>query len=91
MPVDIWGSRIDAARAGADADAWFSALAGRPAHLVYLDDPRARPTDPERTRPDDRVSFADGFPLLLTSQSSLDAAQRAHRGGVRAPRRDRCR
>jgi hypothetical protein len=84
MRVELWGSRVDAAGAGPAADAWFSKLVARPAHLVYLDDPRARPTDPQRTRPDDRVSFADGYPLLLTNQSSLDELNNRIAAGPRA-------
>ena len=83
MNVDVWGSRVDAAHAPA-ADAWFSALVGRAARLVYLDDPRARPTNPQRTRPDDRVSFADGYPLLLANQASLDELNDLIAAGPRA-------
>ncbi len=39
--------------------------------LVYLDDPTRRPVDPQYGRAGDIVSFADGFPLLLTSTGSL--------------------
>jgi hypothetical protein len=45
---------------------------GRPVRLVYLDDPTRRPVDPEFGRDGDVVSFADGYPLLLTSSASLD-------------------
>jgi uncharacterized protein len=72
-PVELWASRLSAARAGPEADAWLTAAMGRPAHLVYLDDPTRRPTSPEFSNADDRVSFADGYPLLLTSEDSLDA------------------
>jgi len=40
---------------------------------LHLDDPERRRPNPEFSEPDDRVSFADGFPLLLTSQESLAA------------------
>jgi uncharacterized protein YcbX len=72
-PVELWSSRLSEARAGPEADAWLTAAMGRPAHLVYLDDPTRRPTSPEFSSADDRVSFADGYPLLLTSEASLDA------------------
>lgn len=72
-PVAIWSSRLTAATASADADVWFSAVLGVEAHLVWLDDPTRRPTSPEFSRAEDRVSFADGYPLLVTTEASLAA------------------
>ena len=72
-PVAIWSSRLDAVPAGPDADAWLGKALDRPARLVYLDDPRKRPTSPTFSRPEDRVSFADGYPLLLATEESLAA------------------
>jgi uncharacterized protein YcbX len=71
--VTVWQSKVRAAAAGQAADAWFSRFLGRPARLVHLDDPARRQVDPEFSAPADRVSFADGYPLLLTSMGSLDA------------------
>jgi uncharacterized protein len=71
--VTVWQSKIRAAAAGEAADAWFSRFLGRPVRLVHLDDPTRRQADPEFSVPGDRVSFADGYPLLLTSRGSLDA------------------
>jgi uncharacterized protein len=71
LKVRVWSSTLLAAAAGPAADAWFSAYLGRPARLVYLDDPTRRPVDPEFGRAGDVVSFADGYPLLLTSAGSL--------------------
>jgi hypothetical protein len=73
MDVTIWGEPVLAAAAGAQADAWFSGYLGHPVRLVYLDDPTRRPVDPEYGAAGDVVSFADGYPLLLTNASSLDA------------------
>lgn len=73
VPVDIWSSRLDAVPAGTEADSWFSKALGRAARLVHLDDPRKRPTSPDFSEPDDRVSFADGYPLLLATEESLAA------------------
>ena len=64
---------IAATPAGQAADRWVSEVIGRPATLVYLDDPTRRPVDPDYGEPGDRVSFADGFPLLLVNSASLDA------------------
>ncbi|HEV3292324.1 MAG TPA: MOSC N-terminal beta barrel domain-containing protein [Streptosporangiaceae bacterium] len=71
--VTVWESKVRAAGAGEAADAWFSRFLGRPVRLVHLDDPTRRQVDPEFSAPGDRVSFADGYPLLLTSMGSLDA------------------
>jgi uncharacterized protein len=72
LKVTVWGSTVLAAAAGPEDDAWFSAYLGRPARLVYLDDPTRRPVDPEFGRDGDVVNFADGYPLLLTNTASLD-------------------
>jgi uncharacterized protein len=74
--VSVWQSKVRAAAAGDQADAWFSRFLGRPVRLVHLDDPTRRQVDPEFGAPGDRVSFADGFPLLLTTLGSLDALGR---------------
>jgi uncharacterized protein YcbX len=72
LKVTVWKSTVPAAAAGPEADAWFSAYLGEPVRLVYLDDPTRRAVDPEFGRDGDVVSFADGYPLLLTSTASLD-------------------
>jgi uncharacterized protein len=64
-------SRPVPARMAADAG-WFRGCLGREARLVWLGDPTVRPVG-EYGRDGDRVSFADGFPMLLTSTASLDA------------------
>jgi uncharacterized protein YcbX len=71
--VMVWSSKVRAATAGKNADDWFSDFLGRPVRLVHLDDPTRRQVDPEFGAPGDRVSFADGYPLLLTTTGSLDA------------------
>jgi len=71
LKVTVWRSTVLAAAAEPEGDAWFSAYLGRPVRLVYLDDPTRRPVDPEYGRDGDVVSFADGYPLLLTSTASL--------------------
>lgn len=73
VPVSVFDSHVTAAPAGPEADAWFTKALGRPARLVHLDDPRRRATDPHFGETDDRVSFADGYPLLLATEESLAA------------------
>lgn len=73
VAVSIWRSDLTAAPAATEVDAWFTRALGQPARLVFLDDPRRRSVSQEFGRPDDRVSFADGYPLLLTTAESLSA------------------
>lgn len=73
VPVRVFRSEFTAAPAGAAADAWLSDLLGTEARLVHLDDPMRRGVDLTFGREDDRVSLADGYPLLLTSEESLAA------------------
>lgn len=81
VPVGIWDSQLDAAPAGAAPDAWLTTMLDRTAHLVYLHDPTTRATSPDFSHPDDRVSFADGYPLLVTTEESLAALNAEVAGG----------
>ncbi|AEB43214.1 MOSC domain-containing protein [Micromonospora maris] len=65
---------VDALPAGPTADAWLGQVLDRPVRLVWLAEP-ARHIEPGRKKhdPGDRVSFADAYPVLLTSTASLAA------------------
>ena len=55
------------------ADAPFlSDFLGRPVRLAWLADPTVRPIQ-NHALASDRVSFADGYPVLLTNEASLHA------------------
>lgn len=71
LPVQVWRSKLDAVHPGGDADDWLSELLGQNVRLVWLDDPSRRPVDPEYGRADDCVSFADAYPLMVTTTASL--------------------
>ena len=73
VQADVWGDALLASPAGDDAAAWLSGIIGEPVRLVYLDDPTRRPVRPDYSDPRDRVSLADTFPLLLTTEESLAA------------------
>ncbi|SHH10189.1 hypothetical protein SAMN05443575_3324 [Jatrophihabitans endophyticus] len=73
VEVSVFRTPVAATPADPAAHAWLTTLLGRSARLVHLDDPTRRSTNPRFTRPDDRVTFADGYPLLLASTSSLAA------------------
>ena len=75
-PVMIWKDRCSAVRVGAEADAWFSDYLGLPCSLVQMTDELVRGVNPDYGQPGDEVSFADGFPLLLISEASLNDLNR---------------
>jgi len=74
--VTVWRSTVLAARADEAAASWLQTALGLSCQLVYLAKPDARPVDPDYGQPDDRVGFADGFPVLLASTDSLDDLNR---------------
>lgn len=63
---------VPARLAGAMADEWLGELLDRKVRLVWLGDPTVRQVNPKYGEPGDRVSFADGYPLLLANAASLD-------------------
>ncbi|MDQ3904646.1 MAG: MOSC domain-containing protein [Actinomycetota bacterium] len=71
--VEVFSSVVAACPAAAEAHAWFSGVVGVSVRLVYLDDPTRRRPDPAYSRARDRVSFADGYPVLLATEESLAA------------------
>ncbi|GGX75187.1 MOSC domain-containing protein [Streptomyces minutiscleroticus] len=72
--VEIWQDTVEGVAADAAAHAWCSEWLGTGVRLVHLDDPATRrPVDPAYARPGETVSFADGYPLLVTTTASLDA------------------
>ncbi|TGB07701.1 MOSC N-terminal beta barrel domain-containing protein [Streptomyces sp. MZ04] len=74
VTVEIWRDKVEGVPADAAAHAWFSAYLDVDVRLVHLDDPATRrPIDPQYGKDGETVTFADGYPLLLTTLSSLDA------------------
>ncbi|MGC0343084.1 MOSC domain-containing protein [Streptomyces sp. SLBN-8D4] len=75
VTLDIFGDKVEGVPAAdAAAHAWCSAYLGAQTRLVHMDDPATRrPVEPEYALPGETVTFADGYPLLLTSAASLDA------------------
>ncbi len=70
--VRVWRDEVEAIHGGEEAARWVSGFLGAPASLVFMPESTVRPVRPELARPGDRVSFADGFPVLVTTTDSLD-------------------
>ncbi|MGY2733595.1 MOSC domain-containing protein [Sphingomonas sp. UYP23] len=76
--VRIWKDRVSGMTAGCAAADWLTATIGTRCRLIYMDDPaRARPLIDPVAPSDSTVSFADGYPVLLTTTGSLEALQAA--------------
>ncbi|HEX6403339.1 MAG TPA: MOSC N-terminal beta barrel domain-containing protein [Pseudonocardiaceae bacterium] len=84
IDVRVFSSALAAAPAPDAAHAWFSKVIGQPVRLVYLDDPTRRRPNPRYSKVADRVSFADGYPLLLATEESLAALNDLIAEGPRA-------
>lgn len=70
--VEIWNDRVKALHISKHTDAWLTQAIDAPCRLVYIADDEVRLCDPLYANEGDRTGFADGFPLLLISQASLD-------------------
>lgn len=72
----VWGAAVAPRLAAAAAHEWISTYLGAPHRLVHMDDDCVRRLKAKYEgrygEDDDEMSFADGFPLLLISQGSLD-------------------
>ncbi len=75
--VAIWRDTVPAVDAGDAAASWLAGVLGVACRLVYLADAAARAVNPEYGAAGDVVSFADGYPVLLTSVASLGAVNDA--------------
>ncbi len=69
-PTTVWGSEFPAWRGAAAADAWVSAYLGSRLRFMWIGAATARRV---KTDSDVPLTFADGYPLLLIGQASLDA------------------
>jgi uncharacterized protein YcbX len=72
-PVNIWKSKgVHAIDQGEEAARWFSDWLGTPVRLVHFADGYIRRVSQEyAVNADDHTGFADGYPILLTSEEGL--------------------
>ncbi|MEE9424288.1 MAG: MOSC domain-containing protein [Methylococcales bacterium] len=72
MQVTVWRDTLAAAHINDVVDSWLSEAIGVACQLVYFPDNVLRGVNPDYAKPGDITAFADGYPLLLISQASLD-------------------
>ena len=85
--VRVWASNVAAQTVSTEADEWLSDYLGADLRLVYMPDNSERKCNPEFATHGEIVSFADGFPVLITNDASLaDLNTRiGHSGGASVP------
>jgi len=69
----VWGDLCEGLVADGEINQWLSQALGVSCQLVFMDDGYQRKVDSEYADNNETVSFADGFPLLLTTGPSLAA------------------
>lgn len=70
--VQVFGDRVRAVFVGQTAADYFSTYFGKPVELVFMPEAEGRDVDPDFAKQGEKVSFADGFPFLLTTEESLN-------------------
>ncbi|WP_020653653.1 MOSC domain-containing protein [Massilia niastensis] len=86
MQVQIWDHSVSAADCGDAAAAWFADAIGGPCRLVRFRPDIVRPTSTRWTGGvPAQALFADGYPLLLIGQASLDDLNAKLAASGRAP------
>jgi uncharacterized protein len=76
VTVQVWDDQVLAVDLGNDAAHWLTNYLARPARLVYCPPDSERRTDRDYDPIGGSVSFADGFPILLAGQASLEDLNR---------------
>lgn len=75
VPATVWGHRMSVRCAESNVSLWLSERLGASLRLVFCPQDASRPVDPAFVPgggTEQHVGFADGFPLLIVSQASLD-------------------
>jgi len=70
--VRVWDDMVSVKFADASVNKWFSDRLAFPCNLVWFPEENFRPVDPDYAVGKENVSLADGYPLLVIGQASLD-------------------
>lgn len=77
VKVTVWANTVMAVDQGERAALWFSEVTGTALRLVWFGPASRRPLDPTYSpRPDAETAFTDGYPVLATTEASLDDLNR---------------
>jgi len=70
--VKVWRDHMEVSLGPDSVNEWFTQVMGFPCQLVYMGKQHRRALRAGRGKVGDQVSFADGSPLLLISEASLN-------------------
>lgn len=73
IDVTVWGTSIQGQRCSDDINRWLTQFLGVDCQLIYFGEKSSR----QVANVDKQVGFADGYPILLISQASLDELNRS--------------
>ncbi|PHR55078.1 MAG: MOSC domain-containing protein [Robiginitomaculum sp.] len=71
--VTVWRSTLEVCWANADVNEILSTWFGKTVSLVFMDEKSQRMVNSVWASTPSQVSFADGYPILVTNTASLDA------------------
>ncbi|WP_430462277.1 MOSC domain-containing protein [Thalassolituus sp. LLYu03] len=77
LTVSVWDDSVAGADCGDTAAAWFSAALNTPCRLVRVFAGTERQVNRKYAQEGEWVGFADGYPVLVTLQESLDVLSSA--------------
>lgn len=72
MMVTIWKDTCEACIVGKEASDWFSKVLDTECHLVFMPESTHRQVNLQFGKPGDAVSFADGYPISIVGEASLE-------------------
>jgi len=71
--ITVWDDTVPAKPVSNAADDWFTTIMQMPVRLMYMHEDSIRQADQRYAITEqDKVSFADGYPILIISQASMD-------------------
>jgi uncharacterized protein YcbX len=70
--VQVWGSECDAIPNSAVINEWFSEFLKFECKLVFMPDESEREVNPRFNKGNEIVSFADGYPIMVIGENSLN-------------------
>lgn len=74
--TEVWGDAVNAVELSPETSEWLSQALDAPCKLVSFPTDETRQCDPKFSNQGEHTKFADGFPVLLISQESLDNLNR---------------